>query len=476
MVDFIEIAKPNMYKVYLKNDFCSSYGYVDESSSPTKHPDGKRISIPIDGVLYELYPNKSLFFPIYVDNKYNDRFTSLYFAPLSSMNIIRCGNESDSIKVYFKELLGHEISTLNVGTGKYVGDDWDTDLTTVNVLEDSKGKYVELTANRDGDEFTIISDGYSYFCGKILNYKALPTVTFNTLYRGNTQTVEVYFDGELVDSKYYDLLYQNKVLNDNKITIGEDVTELELEMWLKHPDFIETKLKYNLQVDYCDCYTQEDIETALTNGLSTIRLISDISLSGIILNGIKIIRNNANEVLYISDCEFNNILFENCGWIIAEDSKSRFINCTINNCIIEGNHRIYFVNTKIINSVIQYLFLVCSENCIIDNSSLNIGLIFSDDMITITNNRLQAVSIKSYYPSCLYLTGNFDCRNNQFVEHIMQNKLGFSVALLKTIPETDIDEFIRFNNFDINIRIGSTIYTGFFYSLVDDSKLHYKEL
>lgn len=493
MVDFIEITKPNTYKAYLKNNFCRGYGYVDESSSPTKHSDGEQITVIFRSKIippfeYHLSPNQSLFFPIYVDNEFTGRFTSLRFAPISSMNIIRCGGESNTIKVYLKELLGLEISTVNVGTGKYVGYIWDTDLTTVNVLEDSEGKYVELTANRDGDEFTIISDDVSYFCGKIVNYKALPTITFNTLYRGNTQTIEVYFDGELIDSKYYDLLYQNQVLTNGKITIGEDVTDLELEIYLKHPEYISTKLKYNLPVGYYDCNSQEDIEAGIELGLTTMHILHNTRLIDMALDNISF-KGQSNTLLYFENCRVNNCNLKN---IRVENINSHFSNTYFDDTKIAGRKdidryveypsRMYFNNCNIQNSKIEGGFLVCSDNCEFKNNRIDdFTLIFSDDMITFTQNLFYSMQrwTKLYtniYPLMLYLTGDFKCIDNTFEIWNMYDEFTFSTAVLKTIPETDIDEFIRLNNFNITMNVDNTAYNGLFYCLIDESKLKYKEL
>ncbi|MBR3141197.1 MAG: hypothetical protein IKF11_10135 [Methanobrevibacter sp.] len=486
MVDFIEITEvTNSYRAYLKNDFCYGYGYVDESSKPTKHSDGEQIYVLFSSEIitvmgYNLYPNQSLYFPIYIDNKYDVRIDIPNFAPLSSMNIIKCGSESDTIKVYLKEF-STPLSTMEVGTGKYVGDDWDTDLTTVNVLEDSKGKYVELTANRDGDEFTIISDGYSYFCGKILNYKSLPTITFNTLYRGNTQTIEVYFDGELIDSKYYDLLYQNQVLTNGKITISEDVTDLELEIYLKHPEYISTKLKYTLPVNYYTFTTQEELETGLSLGLTTLKINADLTLNNITLNNLTLIADD-NVDLTLNSVECNNIIFKDINIIIG-DSKCYFTNCrfdTINLTPTTNYTKTHLSNSVLNNCTVNSLFLVCQSNSELSENSLNESIIFSDDPITITSNTFTATnevtSNPEYYPLMLYLTGSFDCKNNTFNQEKTYNDFEFNVALLKTITTTDIDEFIRLNNFNIDITVNSESYDGLFYSLIDDSKLHYKEI
>lgn len=481
MVDFIEIREvTTTYRAYLKNDFCYGYGYVDESSKPTKHSDGEQINVLyaseiIVSMGYQLYPNQSLYFPIYIDNKYDVRIIRPNFTPISSMNIIKCGSDSDTIKIYLKGG-STPLSTMEVGTGKYVGDDWDTDLTTVNVLEDSKGKYVELTANRDGDEFTIISDGYSYFCGKILNYKALPTITFNTLYRGNTQTVEVYFDDELIDSKYYDLLYQNQVLSDGKITIDEDTTDLELEIYLKHPEYISTKLKYNLTVDWYTSNSQEELEEALELGLTTLKannsLLSNIELNNITFRG--------GSELRLSNCKLNNVKF-NGGAIHLLDSKNRFVGCELKQVAILGDHnKLYLTNSIIKESeLMERIFFACNENCIItDNNNIFNSLIFSDDMITITNNDFDECTPEfgEYYPSTLYLTGEFECRNNEFRQQMtMVNDFFFGLALIKTIKDTDIDEFIRLNDIYTHIIVGGDDYSGaLFYSYIDESKLHYK--
>ena len=50
------------------------------------------------------------------------------------------------------------------------------------------------------------------------------------------------------------------------------------------------------------------------------------------------------------------------------------------------------------------------------------------------------------------------------------------MALLKTIPETDINNFINLNTFNLNNTINNTVYTGLFYNLIDTDDLIYKEL
>lgn len=477
-VDFFEIDDGT---VISHNSFVLPICYRGESSKPSGHGSGS-ITPELHTSMGDieapsLSPDYSLFIYVYCDFEFvSESSASIGFYPVSSMNLIRCGSESDTVKVYLSG--GSVPESVVAGTGKYVnGSDWDTDLGNVTVSSDGEGSYIELTANRD-DEFTIIQSGDIYFCGKILNYKSLPTITFNTLYRGNTQTIEVYFDGELIDSKYYDLLYQNQVLTDNKISIGEDVTGLELEVYLKHPEYISTKLKYNLSVDYYKCENQADIEAGLELGLTTIQVTNDLTLSNIALNGIKII-SGGDWWINLSDCELSNILFNNLT-IYMLDSKSRFINCIFDYCKLRVEIvrlKYYMVNSTITNSEILACFLVCSENCIIDNNQMRDVLIFSDDMITIIKNQFSLFNgFTDYYPNTLYLTGDFDCKDNLFIQQVQYPHFSFDVALIKTIPETDIDEFIRLNNFDIMITVDEEEYNGLFYSLIDDSKLHYKEI
>lgn len=483
MVDFIETK--NNGNLIPHNSFVVNCAYKDESSKPTKYPDAPPISLQYG--VPTIHPGESLFIYMYCDYLYENPGTSsptrsIPVVPISSMNIIKCGTESNTVKVYLKQIKQYMLPTLNVGTGKYVnGDEWDVDLQSTPVLSDDNGYYVELTTRRDGDEFTVV--GYEgigidpvYFCGKILNYKALPTITFNTLYRGNTQTIEVYFDGELIDSKYYDLLYQNQVLTDNKITIGEDVTDLELEIYLKHPEYISTKLKYNLTVDYYEFNSQAGLEQALELGLTNIKAnnprLSDIELNNITFGG--------DSSLRLSNCKLNNVTFDG-GFVFLNDSENRFVGCELKRVSLHGNdNKLYLTNSTIKECQrVRQVFFVCNENCIITNNSIFNSLIFSDDMITITDNRFDECTPEfgEYYPSTLYLTGEFKCVNNRFNQFVEGNDFFFGVALIKTIKDTNIDEFIRLNDIGTTITIGGDDYSGaLFYSLIDDSKLHYKEI
>ena len=488
IVDFIEIK--NNGRLIPHNSFVVNCAYKDESSKPTKYPDAPPINLQYG--VPTILPGESLFIYMYCDYLYENPGASsiirpIPVVPISSMNIIKCGTESNTVKVYLKQILHSMLPTLNVGTGKYVnGDEWDVDLQPTPVLSDDNGYYVELTTRRDGDEFTVV--GYEgigsnsvYFCGKILNYKALPTITFNTLYRGNTQTVEVYFDGELIDSKYYDLLYQNQVLTDNKITIGEDVTDLELEIYLKHPEYISTKLKYNLPVNYYTFTSQEELETGLSLGLTTLKINADLTLTNITLNNITLIADDSVD-LTLNSVECNNIIFKDINIIIG-DSECYFNNCrfdTINLTPTTDYTKTHLSNTVLNNCTVNSMFLVCQSNTELTSNNLNESIIFSDDPITITSNTFTATSEVTsnpeYYPLMMYLTGSFDCKNNTFNQDKTYSDFEFNVALLKTITSTDIDEFIRLNNFNIDITVNNEFYTGLFYSYIDESKLHYKEI
>ena len=106
------------------------------------------------------------------------------------------------------------------------------------------------------------------------------------------------------------------------------------------------------------------------------------------------------------------------------------------------------------------------------------SLIISDsDNISILNNTFNEVfEYADYFPNTLYLTGNLNCQGNTFIQEQTFTELNFNVALLKTIPETDINNFINLNTFNLNNTINNTVYTGLFYNLIDTDDLIYKEL
>ena len=493
MVDFFNITKPsNVYIIDKMNQYCGFVYLIDDSSKPSKYPEGEEITVQYVRE-NQLSPNQSMFIYVFCD-VWTPLLSTIKWIPISPMHVLRCGDESETVKVYLKAITEMP-TTLKVGTGKYIDDEgnMDVDLIDVSVLSDGDGHYVELSSRRDGDEFTIINGSGGSFQGKLIECKPLPSITFNTLYRGNTQEILVYFDGELVDSKYYDLLYQNNVLADNVISIDETLTEIELEIYLKHPEYISTKLKYKVPVSYYNVANQSDLETAIEMGLTTIFLNkSSINLTGVEISNMKFRKNSLSGIaLHLDDCKFNNCDFERF-WIYI-NTNTYFNTCGFNRITMIGNitvdskhftynSKAYLNHCTITDSTLNTVFIVSTNNSKFTNNEIqNRTLIFSDEMITLIGNTFQSIESWSaayteYYPLMLYLTGNFNCKDNQFNINNNYSDFMFSTAVLKTIPETDIDDFIRLNHFNITMNVDNTAYNGLFYCLIDESKLKYKEL
>lgn len=145
--------------------------------------------------------------------------------------------------------------------------------------------------------------------------------------------------------------------------------------------------------------------------------------------------------------------------------------------VVHYPSKVKFNNCTFENSRFDDLLCVCNNNSKFDDCSFYYSVIFSDDYITIINSRFSGVHDTKYYPNSLYLTGEFECKNNSFnLNKSIRGDFDFNFACIKTIPETDINEFIRLNTFNIEMIVNHEFYHGLFYSLIDDSKLHYKEI
>ena len=119
----------------------------------------------------------------------------------------------------------------------------------------------------------------------------------------------------------------------------------------------------------------------------------------------------------------------------------------------------------------------CNNTNITDNLFNNTLILSDSDNLTITQNQFnEGFTILDYFPNTLYLTGTFTCTGNTFTQNLTYTEVSFNTALLKTIPGTDIQQFIHQNTFQLNNTVADETYTGLFYNLIDDDSIKYKEI
>ena len=489
-VDFIEITNltptsDNPYinlKIPSNNSFWT--GFVIKGGSRTGddyfHVEIEDITFWID----ELYEGETLKFLILVDKQY-ETYSYPYptFIARDSLIFVRDNTQGWSRKVYI-DFTDDVIEELEVGSLNYDSQgEWVISKTTKTVQEDTNGYYVTPYYTSTMNEIFYISDGDdTSYLGKIVIVPQLPQITYDTLYKGNKQHIQLYFDGTEIDDKYYSIIYGNEVLKDNIIQVPTNKDSIDIKISLNHPAYIKTTLDYSIPIDYYYVDNATDWNWALENNLNYLNMRIDDSnfLTNAEIKDMHLIGPSNNHSMVLQKgSKLENCIIEN---IYIEVIETTAENTIFNECKIYGRYALGLVkgsfnDCELNNCNIRYLRMILND-CKLENNTIHKCLLLSDsDNISIINNTFTNVyDYADYFPNTLYLTGDFECRGNTFTQSKTFSELNFNVALLKTIHETDINKFIASNTFNLNNTVEGTTYTGLFYNLVDDDSLIYKEV
>ena len=226
-VDFIEITNysqdPDTPYISLEILYNNSFwtGYVIKGGSRTGDDS---FEMEIDGTTFgfnKLYEGETLKFLILVDKQFDvGSYAYPTFIVREPLIFLRDNTQGWNRKIYIDFTAG-ALSELKVGSLYYDEDgEWVISQTTKTVQEDSDGYYVTPYYTSTMNEIFYISDMQNtYYLGKIIIVPQLPQITYDTLYKGNKQHIQLYFDGTEIDDKYYSIIYGNEVLKDNIIQV-----------------------------------------------------------------------------------------------------------------------------------------------------------------------------------------------------------------------------------------------------------------
>lgn len=482
-VDFWNIRKVDniTYKVYSNTNIFITLNYKINGSNT-----GNNIDLDLGGYLTKLYENQTLSCTLFIDKQYEQPNSFQRLNWVTEGYVYFAGG--DPVKVYFDT----NPSPVSIGTLHYDNNgDWVIEDVTSNVpvLSDDNGYYIMYGIDNisNGNEIAIIYSGNTYSLGKIIYPPNLPTVSVNPLYKGNTQTVEVLLDNEQVIPDYYTVSYEGKELKNNKINVPTDKDNINLKITLNHPEYAHTTLDYNVPLKYYPVHNFTQLSNAVDEGLTYVQAYNFTSTvsTNLVFENITLLITDLVRITVNKDA---SLTFINCS-IIGDrytpelckvTSYGKFIlkNMYIDSIDLTGYVELY--DTEYSYGNISNANVVCYGNTILKNNSLIIDSVFisDSDNLIIENNNMNVMNMpnKEYFPSNLYLTGKLNCLNNKFNVVLSFSEADFNTALLKTVPENDIDEFINNNTFNVTTKIGNRIYTGLFYTLIDDDTLHYKEI
>ena len=344
----------------------------------------------------------------------------------------------------------------------------------VSAENDEKGLFIRLPPHDCTigvyDDTSLGTNNYLLYYITFYEFKTLPILSIPTVYKGNTQTIQLMNDTEEITE--FQAYYKGELLNDNKITLPYDADDyIDITVDLQDNRYPNSTLKLKAPTQMYIANSQSDVETAIANGITTLQVGdtgTEVSLNGIDLTNVQLVNSNiqlTNSTL--NNCtilnsqytdnganNINNTNFNECE--ITTTSISTYTDCTITECTIL-NSELHITGT-------------------LQDNTFNNSLIVSDGEITLTNNTFTGIGSKTYFPSHLYLTGDYTLQNNIFTMTGTFTELQFNMCLIKATNDFNVSEFINKNTFQLNITYESEPTSTLYYNIVDDDKIRARRL
>lgn len=392
------------------------------------------------------------------------------FVPLSSTQIFICNGEYDD-KFYI-----HPVGDLI--------NNYTIDGEIVSLEEDDNGKFLRLPPH-DCILGTIAQNYDTYFPlykVRFNEYKHTPVLSISTLYRGTPQTIQLINNDTEEPITEFQAYYQGRKLKDNIIELPYDAPDIvDITVDLLDPEYPESTVKLKANTEIKVCTTLNEINEAIEQGITTMQVHSSSD------HNLYINRAEFKDMIFInSKIQFSRSKLDNVTFISTEDysEDSLFItsNTVLNNSTLQNLNELILGPTQWNNCILESIENIRPNNntntrewvisgTIDDcNIATNI-LIVSDGDITITNNTFAGKSQKEYFPSFLYLTGEYTVKNNTFTLNGEWGELAFNMCIIKAGNDFNSSNFINDNIFHLNIVYGSEPSNTFYYCLVDDDKI-----
>lgn len=318
------------------------------------------------------------------------------------------------------------------------------------------------------------TDEYPMYKVTFREFKSLPIIYIPPIYRGTPQKITLINADTEEEITEFQAYYQGRLLENNIITVPSGTGNVvDIIVDLKDPNYPPVTVKLKTNVTTYSCRNQEDVETAISEGIKYIRLSysQGINLDGVEFDDMTITIENTT----FRNCIFNNSEIKLVGGNTYDDGGNVFNNCNIysetniprslrmsssgsvfNDCTINNirfyNYQLYFTGT-------------------ITDSRFTRSLIITDGTVTLTNNEFDGISSKDYFPNFLYLTGDYTVTGNTFTLEGEWEELSFNMCIIKATDDFNPSKFINENTFNLNITYETEPTSTFYYNIVDDDKI-----
>lgn len=453
---------------FLKSKTADEYSEMD-FSDPS---DEFALNVPLG-----VWEDYDLYLHMAVDKDIQFSVMNLEWHPVSSLTMSVYDNGEFIPKKIYLDFHGHTVPE-TVFAGSYDNDI--SSLTATFVNHDNDGYYIDAVV----DDFTkslfaIVYDG-AVFYGKINHLKMLPFLGADKLYKGTPQKIKIKTnDGVYIDK--FQAYYNGKKLEDNIINLPHDVSDvIEITVDLLDPNYPNSTLKLKVGTELYNVEVMSDLVYAINNGIRTIKIVGtvlpyyviptqlyDVNLKDIVivdsnftllknitLENVKILNSNitmGNEIIF-NNCEIQETTLTNGLPLLV---PTMYNECTIKESIID-NMELHFTG-------------------VITDSTLRNSLIISDGVTELINNIFTGIFpglySKKYFPSFLYLTGDYLIKSNTFNLTGEWDELNYNMCIIKTLQGFNPNEFLDMNNLNINITFETEDPNTFYYNLVDDDKI-----
>lgn len=473
-LDFIDVEYNSRYdRYYFKMNINLSgyyYGKNKNTGEITK------INIALTGGKWYLYDVTPFFeqSDLYIHISGNSKITFRgprppRFIPLNELSILVIDGKVVPKKIYIHRF-GEE-SVIRIGSCSANRET--NKLKTVEVLRDEKGEYInaeltDLTLNY----FMVMAPGFydDDFVGRVVNIKSLPIHSIHYIYKGNTQTIKLMNDTEEITE--FQAYYKGELLTDNKITLPYDADDyIDITVDLLDNRYPNSTLKLKAPTQMYIANSQSDVETAISQGITTLQ-VGDTETE-VLLNNIEL----SNITLVDSNIQLTNSTLNNCTILnsqYTDNGANTITNTVIRNTDYTNTSKSTYEDTSFYNSRIQDSELQITGT--IYECELTNSLIISDGTININNNTFTGIGSKTYFPSHLYLTGDYIVSGNTFNLTGTFTELSFNMCLIKAPNDFNVGEFINKNTFQLNIEYETEPTSTLYYNIVDDDKIRARRI
>ena len=356
----------------------------------------------------------------------------------------------------------------------------------VTLQTDSKGTYLILPEAQDCIlGCTLFYEDFNFYRITFREFKSIPQLSVSTLYRGTPQTIQLINNDTEEPITEFQAYYQGRKLKDNNIELPYDAPDIiDITVDLLDPEYPESTVKLKANTELKVCTTATEFEEAIAQGIRTMK-VHDYSSPGYALT----ISGMVNDVTFIdSRIRLSNSTLNNVTFIQIEDSHSTLYSgylhissdTSLNNCTIQNLTWVEVSTVEFNNCTLKGIGLItrASPTALglritgtITDCNIQQLIVFSDGDITLINNTFMGDARRDYFPSFLYLTGEFTVKNNAFILEKRFEELAFNMCIIKTNPGFNPSQFIANNTFDLNIIYAEEPPNTFYYCLVDDDKI-----